>query len=99
MVKLMPEGLQSYFKSDIFTEATVPTGLRRAHKTKPQVWALIHVIEGSLLYRITDERLAGSETMLSPDLPPGLIEPTILHEVEAQQPVKFYIEFFRPNAA
>ncbi|WP_409566239.1 DUF1971 domain-containing protein [Methylobacterium sp. J-070] len=97
MLKVLPEGLQSYFKSPVFTERSIPPGLCRAHKTKPYVWALIHVIEGELIYRITDKSQEKSEIRLLPDRPPGLVEPTILHEVEARQAVKFYVEFFRSH--
>lgn len=88
--------LQPYKRTAEFTEATIPAGLLRAHSTKEGVWGRIHMLEGRLLYRVCDPRRPASEAVLTPDAEPGLIEPTILHEVEAQGPVRFFVEFLRP---
>jgi tellurite resistance-related uncharacterized protein len=56
------------------------------------------VLDGKLLYRISDPRRPYYETMLSPDRPPGIIEPTVLHEVEPQGAVRFYVEFYQRQA-
>lgn len=53
------------------------------------------MVEGKLAYRILDPRRPASERLLTPDGPPGVVEPTILHEVEPQGPVRFYVEFHR----
>lgn len=91
----LPDGLESYRKTEIFTEETVPPGLLRAHSTKAGTWALIHVLEGRLLYRVIDPRVARSEGVLGPDGPTGVVEPTVLHEVQPLGPVRFQVEFFR----
>ena len=90
----LPDGLVSYRRTPEFTEATVPSGLKRAHSTKDGVWGLIHVLEGELRYRILDERRGQTEYLLAPGLPPGVVEPTILHEVEPVGAVRFQVEFF-----
>lgn len=90
-----PAGLTAYGRTPTFTEATVPAGLRRAHSTKDGAWAEIHVLAGELIYRLVDPRRPAHETVLSPEVPAGVIEPTILHEVEPRGPVQFYVEFFR----
>lgn len=92
---VLPNDLESYRKTEIFTEETVPAGLLRAHNTKPGTWALIHVVEGRLLYRVTDERAEPSERVLTPGEPPGVVEPTVPHEVRPLGPVRFQVEFFR----
>jgi tellurite resistance-related uncharacterized protein len=92
---MLPADVQPYARTAEFTETTVPAGLLRAHTTKAGAWGLIHVLEGRLAYRITDPRRARSETVLSPDSDPGVIEPTILHEVAPVGAVRFYVEFLR----
>lgn len=91
----LPDGLQPYRRTDLFTEASVPKGLSKAHTIKEGAWALIHVLEGRLAYRINDPRRPSSETVLTSDAAPGVVEPTILHEVEPLGPVRFFVEFHR----
>lgn len=90
-----PETARPYRRTDEFNEATVPAGLLKAHCTKAGSWALIHVLEGRLAYRIVDPRRPASETVLTPEAVPGVVEPTILHEVQPLGPVRFYVEFHR----
>lgn len=87
--------LTPYKRTAEFTEATIPAGLLRAHSTKEGVWGRIHILEGRLAYRVADPRRPASEQVLAPGMDPGLIEPTILHEVEPLGPVRFYVEFLR----
>lgn len=97
---MLPPDLRPYARTSEFTESTVPAGLLRAHTTKAGSWGLIHVLEGRLAYRITDPRRPASEVVLTADGEPGVVEPTVLHEVEPRGPVRFYVEFWRaPEAA
>ncbi len=96
---VLPPDVTPYRRTAEFTEATVPRGLLRAHTTKVGAWGVIHVMEGRLAYRIIDPRRPGSDTVLTPDTPPGVVEPTILHEVEPLGPVRFYVEFHRREPA
>jgi tellurite resistance-related uncharacterized protein len=91
----LPPDVHAYMRTPEFTEATVPAGLLRAHDTKPGVWGRIHVLEGRLAYRVTDLRRPASERILTPEGDPGVVEPTIRHEVEPIGPVRFYVEFHR----
>ncbi len=81
----------------MFSETSVPASLLRDHSTKQGVWGLIRVVDGRLRYRVTDPRRAAFETILSPAGPPGIVEPTILHHVEALGPVRFLVEFLRQS--
>ena len=95
----LPADARPYRRTDVFTEHTTPAGLLKAHTTKEGAWALIHVLEGRLAYRVIDPRRPRSETVLTPQAPPGVVEPTILHEVAPQGPVRFYVEFHRVEPA
>ena len=91
----LPAAARAYSRTAEFDERTVPAGLLRAHTTKPGVWGLIRVSEGRLAYRIRDPRRPPSERVLTSGEAPGLVEPTILHEVEPLGPVRFHVEFLR----
>jgi tellurite resistance-related uncharacterized protein len=93
----LPEGLLAYRRTREFAETTVPKALLKAHTTKDGTWGLIHVLEGRLTYRINDPARPASQTELSPEVNPGVIEPAILHEVEPVGPVRFYVEFHRES--
>lgn len=88
----LPPGAEAYRVTPVFTEVTVPSGLLRSHSTARGIWGLIHVLEGRLLYRVLDPL---SERVLEPGLPPGVVEPTVLHEVAPLGPVRFYVQFHR----
>lgn len=91
-VDLLPDGVLPYRATPVFTEGTFPAGLLHEHRTAPGVWALIHVLEGQLRFRISDPK---SERMLVPGDPPGVAAPGQIHEVAALGTVRFYIEFCR----
>src|SRR5687767_15174268 len=91
----LPPGLEPYRRTADFTETTVPGGLLQAHSTKVGVWGLIHVLDGRLLYEVTDDRRLPSRRVLAPGGAPGVVEPQILHRVAPDGSVRFYVEFFR----
>lgn len=95
----LPSDVRPYRRTDVFSETTVPRGLLKSHTTKEGAWGLIHVLEGRLAYRITDPRRPPSEAVLTPEAAPGVVEPTILHEVEPLGAVRFYVEFHRRQEA
>ncbi|WP_437331031.1 DUF3565 domain-containing protein [Sorangium sp. So ce381] len=88
----MPDGLVAYKRTADFDEATIPAGLRKNHSTKPGVWGMIHVISGRLRYRI--DGLGGRELSLDPETP-GIVAPEVLHHVDPDGPVRFFVEFRR----
>jgi len=92
----LPPGYQATRSTPVFTEATVPPGLLRSHRTAPGIWGLIRVLEGRLLYRVLDPP---SERVLDPAGAPGLVEPGVSHEVAPLGPVRFLVEFYRMRGA
>lgn len=93
----LPEGAKSYKRTATFTEKSVPAALLADHSTKPGTWGLIHVEQGHLRYAVTDPAREPAERIVTPDTPPGLVEPTILHHVEPLGKVRFHVEFFRES--
>ena len=88
----LPDNVTAYKKTPEFTETTIPKGLTRAHSTKEDVWALINVLEGELIYRILEPVV---EEVLLTNSSRGVIEPTVKHEVQAPGEVRFFVEFYR----
>ena len=94
----LPAGLVAYKRTPLFDQDSLPAGLRREHRTKAGVWALIHVVEGRLRYRILDPL---SEEILCPGTP-GVVRPEQPHEVEPLGPVRLFVAFYaaeRPDPA
>lgn len=91
-----PTDLVAYRRTPVFDAQTIPAGLLRRHTTKAGVWARIHVVEGTLVFRLLEP--VPSETRLSPERP-GEVGPEVAHEVEACGPVRFYVEFLKPRDA
>ena len=92
----MPPGCEATRSTPVFTEATVPPGLVRSHRTAPDTWGLICVLEGRLLYRVLEPL---SERVLDTACAPGLVEPGVPHEVAPIGPVRFQVEFYRRTGA
>lgn len=89
-MKELPATAKPYKRTPEFTEQNVPAGLLGRHHTAPQVWGRIHVIEGSVVYRILEPAI--EEHLLDPEHP-GMVEPQIPHQVQIVGPVRFYVEF------
>ena len=95
-MKELPATAILYKKTPEFTEETVPAGLLKAHQTKDGTWGKIKVTEGQLRYRILEPEF--EEVILSCDNY-GVVEPTVLHEVEPEGKVHFHVEFYRESEA
>lgn len=91
-MKALPQQVQPYKQTPVFTEDTVPGGLLRSHRTKDSVWGKIVVLEGRLEYTIDEPT---EEVLVLDQETPGVIEPTILHAVKPLGAVRFYVEFYR----
>ena len=91
-MKTLPADVEVYKRTPEFTETTVPTGLEKRHNTKAGVWARIRVLEGQLLYRILEP--AVEEHTITPGHD-GIVEPEVDHQVEMNEPVRFYVEFLK----
>jgi tellurite resistance-related uncharacterized protein len=90
MSEQLPDNLVAYRRTPIFDQDSLPAGLRRRHTTKDDVWGLIVVLEGRLLYRLLEPH---AERILDPQTP-GVIKPGQAHEVEPVGPVSFFVEFY-----
>lgn len=64
-MKTIPSSAAHYRSTPVFTQDTIPAALQRAHTTAADVWGRITILEGSLLYRITDARRAAEELLLT----------------------------------
>ena len=53
------------------------------------------MVAGRLRYRVTDPPRAAMAMELTPDDPPGIIEPTIVHHVEPIGDAQFQVEFWK----
>ena len=91
-MKELPESVSAYKRTPTFTEDSVPKGLLKAHQTKVGTWGKIVVLEGHLAYKILEPDV--KEERLSIERF-GVVEPEILHEVQPEGAVKFYVEFYR----
>ncbi len=87
-----------YKATSIFDAETLPAGLRRAHSTRPGVWGVIRVLEGTVRYHVEDG--SAPPRILTPARP-GLIEPEQPHHVELLGAMRMQVEFYdhRPAIA
>lgn len=83
-------GLQPYKITPVFTETSVPDGIRNEHRTKPGTWGLLRVLEGRVTLVFTDPHRVVEVT---PDLP-AQIPPQDTHFVEVHGPMKMQVEFY-----
>jgi hemoglobin len=94
----LPVNFIAYGRSPDFSSDNLPAKLRTAHSTKAGTWGLLHVLEGTLRYRLEPphqgERLVSAgETVV--------IESEVPHRVEFVMPGRMFVEFYRedtPNA-
>jgi len=89
----LPPGLVAYRRSPTFDEQTLPAALQKQHRTKAGAWALIHVVEGQVLYRILEPF---GETVLTPGKN-GVVHPEQPHELQLLGPVRLFVEFLAPG--
>ncbi|MES2163334.1 MAG: DUF1971 domain-containing protein [Pseudomonadota bacterium] len=97
-MKTIPDNAICYKSTAVFTQDTIPAALLRSHTTAEHVWGRITVLEGSLLYRITDPAVEPEEWLLDVHCR-GVVEPKIQHEVALLGPVRFQVDFHRIPAA
>lgn len=86
-----PEGATEYRRTASFSEATIPSGLLREHRTKPGVWARIVVESGQLEYTLESP----PRTFVLTTDHVGIAPPEELHHVAAAGPVRFHVQFLR----
>jgi tellurite resistance-related uncharacterized protein len=91
----LPADVRRYKRSATFTDTTVPSGLLRDHQTKPGVWARIVIETGTIEYTLGPPPL----TFVLTSEYPGIIPPTVPHQVRVIGPVSFYVEFLKSDEA
>jgi len=91
-MRSIPNEAQSYKRTPLFDEKSIPKGLLKDHKTKKDVWGKIHVVKGKLIYTIQSNPAEIVE--LGPEAP-GIVEPEVLHNVKPDGSVQFYVEFYK----
>lgn len=79
-----------YRSTPVFTQETLPRALQREHRTRPGVWGVIRVLEGSLRYCRED---GSAPVLLTPERP-GLVLPDDPHHVTLLGPVAMQVEFY-----
>jgi len=84
-----PEGATEYRRTPTFTEATIPAGLLREHRTKPGVWARIVIESGQLEYTLESPHRMFVLTAERA----GMAPPAEPHHIAAAGPVRFHVEF------
>lgn len=85
----VPDDAKPYKKTARFTETTVPAGLLKDHRVKPDVWGHIVVEEGKLEYTCNRGTF-----VLKPGVV-GIVEPDVVHHVRPVGSVVFYVEFLK----
>jgi len=89
----IPAAAEKYSESPVFTQDTIPDGLRKDHNTKASVWGKIIVFKGTLIYLrdgLPAQRLKSGEC--------GTILPEEPHFVTPDGDVTFKVEFYREPA-
>jgi tellurite resistance-related uncharacterized protein len=82
-----------YRSTSVFTEATLPLGLRRDHSTKAGTWGVIRVLEGRLLFEA-----GGRIRVLTPEQP-ATIAPQEKHRVEPLGAMRMQVDFYTCDPA
>jgi tellurite resistance-related uncharacterized protein len=90
----LPAGYVAYRRTAEFTESTVPRALLSRHTTKQGIWARVHVLEGSLRYRMLEPF---NEEHLLERGSVALVLPGVEHDVRPVGQVRFFVEFYRPG--
>ena len=86
----LPGGLKVAGRAGPFDAATLPAGLRRAHRVADRTWGLLRVLEGSVRFGLETEPpldvvLAAGATQ---PIPPG-----IDHAVSLEGPVRLAVDY------
>lgn len=92
----LPPGLELARTTPDFDTTSVPAGLLAAHRVADGVWGRIRVLAGSLGFVFEDDpstatprHLTAGDTMVIPPADP--------HHLVLDQPVRFHVEFHRPD--
>jgi hemoglobin len=90
----LPAGFVAYGRSPDFNSENLPAKLRTAHSTKAGTWGLLHVLEGTLRFRLEPphegERLVSAGDTV-------VIEAEVPHRVGFVTPGRMFVEFYRKD--
>jgi tellurite resistance-related uncharacterized protein len=75
----------------VFDEQSLPEAIRSEHRTKPDVWGLLRVLEGAATLVFTGD---GREVEVTPSRP-AVIPPQETHFVRLGGAVRLQVEFYR----
>lgn len=92
----LPDNFRPYKRTTVFHAASVPAGLTSSHATKAGVWAKIQVLAGQLRYVVAEPI---SEVFIVDSDHVGIIAPEVVHYVQPEGAVRFYVEFYRKPEA
>ncbi len=92
----LPDGFRPYKRTVVFSAESVPAGLTSFHATKPGVWATIQVLAGQLRYVVAEPI---NQVFLLDSEHVGIIAPEVVHYVQPEGTVRFYVEFYRKPEA
>ncbi len=81
---------QPYKSTPVFTETTLPAGLRREHRTRAGVWGVVRILDGQVVLRFAD---GSAEQRLTP-LHAGLLLPEQPHWVEPLGAMRMQVDFY-----
>jgi len=90
-MKELPDHLELYKSTPIFTEDTIPKGLLKQHNTKAGTWGEIVILEGEINYHI----LSPYEVNYLNPQRTGIVEPQVYHQLELRGAVKLRIDFYK----
>lgn len=89
----LPEGLEVYKRTPVFTEESLPAGLRREHTTRAGVWARIEILDGVVDYVVSAP--VSASFRLDPSRP-GIVAPLLPHHLETSGPFRLRVSFLAP---
>lgn len=88
----LPPGYLLYGRSPDFTADSLPDTLRAGHATKPGVWGLLRVTEGSVRFEL-EPPLEGAVVARAGET--VVIQSKVRHHVTFLEPGRFHVEFYR----
>jgi len=87
----LPSGLEHTRTTPEFSVQNVPAGLLGAHRVADDVWGVLRVFAGTVVFVLED---SGAQRSLTTD-DAQVIEPGVLHHVEPSDDARFVVEFHR----
>ena len=87
----LPDTVDKYSQSRVFTETTTPANFQKHHQTRPGVWGKLVMERGAMQFEWEGDEaalsLAAGDTVVIP--------PETPHRVILDGPVRFFVEFYR----